>query len=435
MAAAMLLALAPASGLAAPGGNGNGVLKILHSKGCRLSMSAEPHLLTAGETAQLFGVLRCASGITVEGQTINIFEHTAGLGGYKMVGPATTGPGGAYTFVTSPIVFNSVFYAAFGGSKSANRTVRAAPQVTFGGPAEGSQLRTGVPNRVTFAGIVSPADAGATVVLQRENATSVEEWHAIQESIVKPGGGYVFTHTFRVPGDANLRALVRPHRRLTARGVSNAVSYEISQAQNPLLTIFTSADPAAFGTPVTISGVLAGGANKKVTLTGRMFGSGGFSNVQETVTDGSGAYKFVVASAVQSTGYRVQSATGIHSAVLFEGVRYALMATPSASTVQAGTPLTISGTVAPARAGKVVYLERQNPGPTGGYHVVDLTVVSSIGTYSISHFIFGSGKQVYRVHIPGDPDNQAVSTPPFPIEVTAAPPGSLRPVPQGTLPH
>src|SRR5581483_6353353 len=197
-------------------------------------------------------------------------------------------------------------------------------------------------SRVTFAGLVNPSDAGARVALQRENAASVEEWHAIQESIVKPGGGYVFTHTFLVPGDANLRVIVRPHGKITARGVSNTLSYEISQAQNPRLTIFSSADPAPFGSPVTISGVLAGGANQKVTLAGHTFGSVGFANVQETVTDGSGAYKFVIASAQQSTSLRVQSATGVRSAVLFEGVRYGLTAGVSAGTVQAGHPLTFS---------------------------------------------------------------------------------------------
>jgi hypothetical protein len=307
--------------------------------------------------------------------------------------------------------------------------------VTLGGPAEGAQLRTGRANRVTFAGLVNPADAGARVALQRENATSVEEWHSIQESTVKPGGGYVFSHVFAVPGDANLRVIVRPHGKITARGVSNTLSYEISQAQNPRLTIFSSADPAPFGSPVTISGVLAGGANQKVTLAGHTFGSAGFGNIQETVTDGSGAYKFVIASAQQSTSYRVLSATGVHSAILFEGVRYGLTAAASAATVQAGQSVTFSGTVSPARAGKVVYLERQNPGPAGGYHVVDLTTVSPLGTYSITHFVFGSGKRVYRVHVPGDPDNQAVSSTPFPIEVTPAPPGSLREVAQGTLPH
>src|SRR5262249_18413744 len=150
---------------------------------------------------------------------------------------------------------------------------------------DGSQLKTGVRNRVTFSGIVSPADAGARVVLQRENATSVEEWHSIQEGFVKPGGGYVLTHTFAVPGDANLRVVVRPRHRFNARGVSNTVSYEISQAQNPRLTIFSSADPVGYGMPVTISGVLAGGANQKLTLAGRTFGSGGFSNLQEATTD------------------------------------------------------------------------------------------------------------------------------------------------------
>ena len=429
-AATTLLALAPASALAAPGHAGKGAP---HQGGCGVSLVAEPHLLTTGETAQLFGVVTCGAGTSAEGQTVTIFEHSAGLGGFKVVGTPTSVAGGAYTFVSAPVVTNSVFYAAIVGAKSPDRTVRAAPQVTLGGPADGSQLKTGARNRATFTGIVSPADGGAIVALERESAAVSEQWGVIQEGVVGPTGGYSLTHQFAVPGDANLRVIVRRHGKFTARGVSNTLSYEISQAQNPRLTIFSSADPASYGMPVTISGVLAGGASQKVTLNGRTFGSG-LGKLQEVTTDGGGAYKFVVPTALQSTAYRVDGG-GIHSAVLFEGVKYALTVGVSASTVQAGQPLTFSGTVSPARAGKVVYLERQNAAPGGGFHVVDVTVAGSTGTYSITHFIFGHGKQVYRVHVPGDPDNQAVASTPFPIEVTPAPPESLRPVAQGTLPN
>ena len=39
-------------------------------------------------------------------------------------------------------------------------------------------------------------------------------------------------HTFVVPGDANIRVLVRSQRR-NAPSPSNVLTYEISQAQNP----------------------------------------------------------------------------------------------------------------------------------------------------------------------------------------------------------
>ena len=65
----------------------------------------------------------------------------------------------------------------------------------------------------------------------------------------------------------------------------------------------------------------------------------------------------------------------------------------------------------------------------------DITTVTAASTYSITHFVFGSAKQVFRVKVPGDPANQAVSSATFPIEVTPAPAGTLRPKPQAVLPH
>ena len=110
------------------------------------------------------------------------------------------------------------------------------------------------------------------------------------------------------------------------------------------------------------------------------------------------------------------------SAVLFVGVKYVLTANVSATTVQAGQPLTFSGTVTPAYVGKAVYLERQNQVGTG-FHVVDVGSVAPGGTYSITDEVFGTGMDVFRVKVPGDPSNQSQASQLFTITVTPAPPG------------
>src|SRR4029077_20781432 len=120
--------------------------------------------------------------------------------------------------------------------------------------------RFGLRNKVTFTGTVSAADAGAIVVLQRENAVGNEEGRRIGLGQVGQGGTYAITHTFAVPGDVNIRVVVRP-RKLNSRGASESLSYEISQAQNPALTIHSSADPISYGQPLTISGTIAAAAN------------------------------------------------------------------------------------------------------------------------------------------------------------------------------
>lgn len=425
VAAAALLALTPAGAIAVgkPSSPGN----------CHISIFAEPHLITGGESAQLFGQLRCPGGAATANQTVTVYEHSAGKPGFQVLGTATTAAGGFYSIVAPSLTTNSVFYAQAIGTRSPSRPVKVAPQVTLKGPAETSQLRTGRHNVVTFTGTVAPADAGAMLVLQRENATSHEEWHAIQRGSVGAGGVYSITHRFLVPGEANIRVVVRAHNTFSVRGISNTLSYSISQAQNPRLTIESSADPIPYGQTITLKGVLANGANQPVTLLARARTAPGpaFTPVAKTTTDGSGGYSFNQ-SPLQNTYYRVTGG-GVTSTLLFEGIQYVLTAGVSSTTVQSGQALTFSGTVNPVHVGHVVYLERENPF-VGGFHVVDVGTVAANGTYSISHPVFGTGKEVLRVKVPGDPANQAVSSSPFDIEVTPASGAALRPLPPSKLP-
>jgi hypothetical protein len=430
-ATAILTALTLAGAPAAGAQHLQGIHQHAAVAGCRVSLFAEPHMVASGESAQLFGTLSCPSLASATNQAVTIYEHSAGTGGFRIAGTATSGAGGFYSLVAPTLSTNSVFYAVSAGKRSPSRTVKVAPIVTLAGPSELAQLRTGPSNRVTFTGTVTPADAGAILVLQRENATAHEEWGAIGFGVVGAGGSFSITHRFSIPGDANLRVIVRPHGRLTLRGISNTLSYVISQRQNPHLTINSSADPAAYGQTVTLSGVLAAGANQKVKLSSHPRGGAPFAPVGETTTNSSGEYSFPV-TALRNTAYQVSGAA-IKSAVLYEGVKYVLTATASTNTIPSGQALTFSGTATPSHAGHVVYLERENAFG-GGFHVADVGVVSLNGTYSINHFVFGSGKQVFRIHIPGDPENQGISSSTFNVELTPPAPGSLRPVPGSRQP-
>jgi hypothetical protein len=412
---------------------------------CRIGLLAEPHAITSGESVEVFGRLQCP-GSSGEGQAVTVYGHAVGrsrfsrlLGsaGLTVIGNTTTGPGGFYSFVEPNVTTDTVFAAGAAGALSPRKAVKVAPVVTLSGPSEVQPLFTGFRNRVTFKGTVSPADTGAGIVLQREAATSSEEWHAIGFGIVGPGGAYSLSHKFVRPGDANLRVVVRKHGKFSVRGASNTLSYGISQRENPALTINTTAYSLPYGTPVTLSGALAGGAGKTVTLEALTFG-GGFTTVASTTAVAGGQYSFVQVPLLD-TAYRVIAAGPVTSAVLFEGVKYILTDGISSTTVQSGQALTISGTVTPVRpvtpgnVGKVVYLERLNAFGMG-YHVADVTTVSAGGTYSLAHFLFGTGPETFRVKVPGDPDNQAVFSAPFTVEVTPAPPASLKPAAQPKQP-
>jgi len=446
VAAAALLALAPAGVLAigahshpgqTPGPLGH---KHRSPSGCRISLTAEQHAVTSGEAALLSGALSCSGG-GAGGQTVTIYERMAGVPGFKVVGTtttATTTPEGAYTFTSAPLVTDSTFYAEAVHARSAEKIIGVAPQVKLEGPAEGTILETGLAHQVTFKGTVNPTDTGAEVVLERENSTSTEEWRTIQlGNFVKANGTYTITYNFGAPGDVDLRAVVLRHGKFDVHGVSNALSYEIDQTQNPHLTLEPKTDPVAYGQPVILKGVLkTGGAGKKVVLSDRSSG-GTFTKVAEATTGVGGAYEITIPSATESTFYQATSGV-LHSVAVYEGVKWIVdPATVTATKVSSGQEVTFSGTVSPDRAGHFVYLERQNV-YGGGYHVVDLSTVTAstptTGTYSIKYNPIGRGKQAYRIKVPGDPINQAGSSAPLELEVTpsSAPPPTLVPV---TLPH
>jgi hypothetical protein len=240
---------------------------------------------------------------------------------------------------------------------------------------------------------------------------------------VQAGGGYKIKHIFRVPGDASIRVLVRSDG-LNVPSASTPLEYEISQAQNPSLTIVSSADPISYGQPVTISGVLASATTPQtVTLLGRTVHQQGFAPIAEVSTGTGGAYSFPAQTPVNSTLYRVKAA-GQKSAVLYEGVHDVLTAEVSATTVQAGQTIEFKGTIAPDHSGHVVYLERENAAGTG-FHVVQVGHVLPGSTYSIVHQVYVPGTKVYRVDIPGGPENGRALSQPFTIQVTPAPASTL----------
>jgi hypothetical protein len=251
--AAAMLALTPTGALAA-GHRHLRAHKHASAVGhCRIDLFAEPHQVTGGESVEVFGLLKCTGGASPAGQPVTIYERSAESNGFQEVGSATTDANGYYSFLAPSVSTDSLFYASAAGARSGERLVHVAPEVKLKGPEETKQLLTGRRSAVIFSGTVSPADAGATVILQRENAASSEEWHVIQRGLVSSNGEYSITHRFVVPGAANIRVVVRAHRKFSLRGISNSLSYDISQKENPRLTLDSSADPISYGQPVTLS--------------------------------------------------------------------------------------------------------------------------------------------------------------------------------------
>lgn len=415
--------------------------------GCRIDVNVAPHEITAGDPVVIFGRLVCRRPGREANQAVKLYHHLRGpfrgSFGFTYVQSTSTGAHGFYEFARADGVVdtNRSWFVRSRTVQSRRASVKVAAQVTLAGPPEGAQILTGVPNAVTFTGTVSPADVGARVVLQRQNAESGGDWRRIDDGRVAPGGSFSIVHAFRFPGDANVRVLVRSQRR-NIPSTSNVLEYEISQAQNPRLTIGASLDPIAFGQSVTIGGVLAEGADHPVTLLARTARQRGFASVAQVDTDAGGNYSFPPQLPVNSTYYQVVSgdptcalappsvkackAKLVRSAVLYEGVRSVLSAQVSAVAVPAGQQLAFSGSIAPAHPGHVIYLERENASGNG-FHVVQVGLVDAGSNYSIAHTVYDPGTKVFRVYIPGGPENLGAASQPFTIQVTPALPATLMP--------
>ena len=194
--------------------------------------------------------------------------------------------------------------------------------VTLRGPADGARLFAGVAG-VTFSGSVSPAEPGATAVLQREDAGTGGEWRRIDAVRLGPDGRYSMTHTFLLAGGpVDIRVLARGLRGY-APSASEVRRYEIAQPQNPLLTLNASANPLFPGQSVTISGAVARASHSTVTLLTHAVGHPGFVPVAKAVTDARGGYRFPAQGPLVNIYYEVRGA-GRLSAELYEGVKPAL---------------------------------------------------------------------------------------------------------------
>lgn len=394
------------------------------ARACEISIEVSSPQITAGESPTVSGQLTCEEAANEAEQEVTLYQRQRGAGGsgLTVVGTATTETDGAYHFTPPAIDADTVFYVHCMHARSPHLMVKVAAQVTLGGTPEGGQLfidpghsRSVARNTVTFTGSVSPAPEGAIVVLQRENSRRDEHWQRIGITQVGPEGTYSITHTFRIPGEVTVRAIVRD-RGHSGSNASEPLSYEVSQRENPRLTIETSADPISDGQPVKITGVVAGAANRAVTLLARTPGNR-FATVATGTTDGAGNYTFTE-SPVRNTIYRVTS-TAKKSTPLFEAVKYALATSTPPTAVESGQALTFTGTVVPASPGQPVYLERQNASGTG-FDVIDVATVGAGSSFSITDTSYRAGGGALRIKVPGDAENQSAASPLFKVEATPA---------------
>lgn len=380
-----------------------------------ISINAQPRTIVAGDPVVIYGTLTAP---VKADQPVVLHHRLAGSPAFSVIQTVDTDASGNYEFTRLPNVVNSnrAWYVTSDGARSKKVHELVESLVTLSGPSA-TTLLTGPAHPYTFTGTVAPFVAGTQVLLQRQSASGGATWATIQKGVVAPDGTITINHVFSVPGDASLRVLVKGDGD-NVQSPSSPLEYEIEQAENPVLTINGSTLPLPFGQSETISGVLANGGGKIVTL---------FSSTDDTsyvraaeVTAGIGGVYSFTETPVNSTFYKVSGGSK-HSARLFVGVKDQLTLTSiSDTTIAAGGSVTFAGTVAPDKTNHVIYLERKNASGLG-FHVIQTDTVGANSTFSITRTFVDAGTKIVRVEIPGGPENSGDTSAPTTITVTAAP--------------
>ena len=150
-----------------------------------ITIHAQPNPITAGDPVLIFGRL---FGRLHAGRLVVLFHRAAEEGsGFVPVQSTRTDSTGAYEFARADgkVLTNRAWYvvAADVESRVVVEHVQAIVSLNVTGPGgvsepNGSVLQTGPGYTYTFAGTVTPAKAGATIVLQRQGAAGGNNWAA-----------------------------------------------------------------------------------------------------------------------------------------------------------------------------------------------------------------------------------------------------------------
>lgn len=390
-----------------------------------MTLTAPPEALLADEAVTLQGQLSCPLAEQADGQQVEIEQHTARTRGMAVAGTALAQADGSFAFtLAAGLSAKSTFRAIVPAvrARSARVVAKVLPAVSLSGPAAGTEL-PGAQHRdastsartVVFSGTVSPAAAGARIVLERAMGSDAEAWRRIGVTETGPEGRYAISHTFVVAGPATVRVVVRAHGLPAA--ASETISYEVAPRQNPRLTITPSVSMLGYGRPLSIAGVAAAGEGTALTLLARTRG-GAPEAVASASAGAGGRYAFPPETPTQDTTYFVRGG-GTRSAPLRAGVQPLLSAQGPAEPVQQGQALRVCGTVEPATPGQIVLLQRRD-GDGLGFHTVATTTLGSSSDYCLEHTPFAEGSESYRVRVPRSDDMRAAASALLQVDVTAA---------------
>lgn len=382
--AAAALALAPAGAMAA---------------NKSVTINATPNPDVTGEPVTIYGQLTAPHNA---GRRVVLWHRIAGQRHFTIISRTRTTATGFYDFQRAEGVVrtNRNWFVRSAGVRSPIVHEKVHSEIKMVDPPPTVLTR----QRVAFVGTVTPGNVhrGDRVYLQVQRGANGDKWHTIDRGRVRAGGAFAIYHRFALPGSRTLRVLIKRDR-FNLAAATTPVSLSVEQGQNAKFTLNASTNPIVEGGSVTLSGDIDGKGHggRTVTLLAKD-ATHGFRPVASTTSDAAGHYAFTQ-TPLYSTVYRARIRPGRHSRVLYEGVRDAVSIGANATSVAQRETVTFSGSVAPAKPGHVVLLQRL--GDDGAFHTVAEGRINAGSRYALNHTFGSTGTKTFRVVVPGDPRN------------------------------
>jgi hypothetical protein len=197
---------------------------VAHYRGLDMAAASEPSTYQISRRQHEQLTIWASSDTIVYGQPVTISGIVAGAadqpvtllaqtpaGGFEPVAQATTGHGGEYSFVESPL--ENTRYRVTSG---AARSVVLSESVAYALTAEPSALTVRSGQQLTFSGSVTPAQTGQTIYLERQDPSGVG-FHVVAAGALGSDNSYSIAYAFSggtrtepmrisVPADAHNRA-------------------------------------------------------------------------------------------------------------------------------------------------------------------------------------------------------------------------------------
>jgi len=383
-----------------------------------LTINANPNPILAGEEVLIYGYLK---GPDNADQKVVLHGQSLAGGTFAVKGRMVTNAEGFYSFVRADgIVTTSEnwFVTSPPPEGARSRTVHERVAALLSMAASATVGRTnGGP--LEFSGQVGPGavHAGEAVLLQEQSGLSGGAWSTIGRGVIGTSGSYEITHTFRQPGDFNLRAWFRGDKR-NSQTWSDPVTIAINQAENPTFTIFVSAPTVVFGGSVSVSGtVYAPGSSTvplpatKVTLWGHP-AAASYAPLTSTVTGPDGSYSFAQVPSTNEV-YQVRTTVVLpaqrKTSQVFEGVVDVVTLHASSTSPLVGETVTFTGAVSPDSTGHVISLEQL--GTDANFHVVETGHVGPGSAYAFTWTLSAPGPVAFRALVGGGRSNVSAASP------------------------